>query len=216
MMQSPGQGAVGLARIAIAVGFGIVTAFALFWVMQALIGVSGELDEAGRTLSVDFVRLRKDTTPPPKKREPPKREKPQQTPPPPQMNMAKAMNPGDAVGDIVPMVDTGAQLAEATAMSGGGGSDSDVVPLVRVDPEYPPRAKQQKIEGYVELEFTISPVGTIKDPFVIGADPPFVFDRAALRAIRRWRYNPKVEKGKAVERAGVQVRIRFTLPKGGR
>ena len=213
MMQDAEQGASAL-RSAISIALGILTAFALFWIMQALVGVSGELKEGGKNLSVDFVRLRKDTTPPTKKREPPKREKPEQAPPPPQMNMAKAMNPGDAIGDIVPLVDTGMELAKATALGAGGGSDTDIVPLVRVDPEYPPRARQQGIEGYVDVEFTISPVGTVKDPFVIGADPAFVFDRAALRAIRRWRYNPKVVNGAAVERSGVQVRLRFEMPKG--
>ena len=42
-------------------GLGILTAFGLFWAMQALVSVSGELKEAGRRLTVDFVRLRKDT-----------------------------------------------------------------------------------------------------------------------------------------------------------
>jgi protein TonB len=198
----------------VAVLLGVVTAFGLFWVMQALIGVSGELKEGGGRLTVDFVRLRRDNTPETKKREPPKREKPEQQPPPPEMNLAKAMNPGDAVGEIIPIVDTGMELEKATALGAGGGSDRDVVPLVRVDPEYPPRAKQQGIEGWVEIEFTISPVGTVQDAFVIAAKPPSVFDRSALRAIRKWRYNPKVENGSPVARPGIQVRLRFEIPRG--
>ena len=87
------------------------------------------------------------------------------------------------------------------------------MPLVRVDPEYPPRAKQQGIEGWVELEFTISPAGTVQDAVVIGSNPAYVFDRAALRAVRKWRYNPKIEGGVAVARKGVQVRLRFEIPR---
>jgi len=198
----------------VAVALGVVTAFGLFWVMQALIGVSGELKEAGGRLAVDFVRLRRDNAPEMKKREPPKREKPEQAPPPPEMNMAKAMNPGDAVGEIIPIADTGMELEKATSLGTGGGSDRDIVPLVRVDPEYPPRAKQQGIEGWVELEFTISPVGTVQDAVVIASKPSYVFDRAALRAVRKWRYNPKTEDGVAVARKGVQVRLRFEIPRG--
>jgi protein TonB len=205
-----------LARMLVAVALGVVTAFGLFWVMQALIGVSGELKEAGGRLSVDFVRLRRDEAPEMKKREPPKREKPEQAPPPPEMNMAKAMNPSDAVGEIVPMVDTGMELEKATSLGAGGSSDRDIVPLVRVDPEYPPRAKQQGIEGWVELEFTISPVGTVQDAVVIASQPSYVFDRAALRAVRKWRYNPKTENGVAVARSGVKVRLRFEMQKGRR
>ena len=204
-----------LARMLVAVGLGVVTAFGLFWVMQALIGVSGELKEAGTRLAVDCVRLRRDNAPEMKKREPPKREKPEQAPPPPEMNMAKAMNPGDAVGEIIPIADTGMELEKATSLGAGGGSDRDIVPLVRVDPEYPARAKQQGIEGWVELEFTISPVGTVQDAVVIASHPSIVFDRAALRAVRKWRYNPKTESGVAVARTGVKVRLRFEIS-GGR
>jgi len=201
-------------RLLTAIALGAVTAFGLFWVMQALIGVSGELKEGGTKIAVDFVRLRRDNAPEVKKREPPRREKPEQAPPPPEMNMAKNMNPSDAVGEIIPIVDTGVELEQATNLSAGAGSDSDVVPLVRVDPEYPPRAKQQGIEGWVDIEFTISPVGTVQDPVVIGSNPSYVFDRAALRAVRKWRYNPKTENGVAVARSGIQVRLRFEIPRG--
>ena len=61
----------------VAGALGVLTAFGLFWAMQALVSVSGELKDAGKRLTVDFVRLRKDTTPQMKKREPPKREKPE-------------------------------------------------------------------------------------------------------------------------------------------
>jgi protein TonB len=197
-------------RLVLVISLGILTSFALFWVMQALVGVSGELKEGGAALSVDYVRLKRDNTPETKKREPPKRAKPKQQPPPPEMNMAKAMRPGDAVGEIIPMVDTGVELEKATSL-GAGGSDRDVVPLVRVDPDYPPRARQRGIEGYVDIEFSISPVGTVQNPRVIGANPSFVFDRAALRAVRKWKYNPKIEGGVAVPRHGIQVRLRFEL-----
>jgi protein TonB len=189
---------------------GLVT-FGLFWVMQALIGVSGELREGRPPPKVDFVRLRRDTTPEIKEREKPERALPEQQPPPPEMNVAESLAPGEGVGEIVPMVDTGAELEKATSLGAGGGSDRDIVPLVRVDPEYPERAKQQRIEGWVDVEFTITPAGTVQDARVLEAQPPFVFDRAALDAIRRWRYNPRVENGVAVARPGVQVRLRFEL-----
>jgi len=200
-------------RYPIAVVLGLLTAFALFWLMQALVGVSGELKEGRPNAKVEFVRLKRDNAPEAKKREPPKREKPDQPPPPPQMNMAQNINPGEAVANITPIADTGAALAEATAIGAGGGGDRDVVPLVRVDPEYPPRAKQRGIEGWVDLEFTIGPAGNVQDPFVLGANPSQVFDQSALRAVRRWRYNPKLENGKAVARKGVRVRLRFELEK---
>jgi protein TonB len=203
-------------RFVAAAILGAGTAFALFWVMQALISVTGVLNEGGKPFSVDFVRLKRDTTPEQKKREKPQREKPEQQPPPPDIDMSNDLSPGDVVGGIVPDVDLSHSLEKATSLGTGGGSDRDVVPLVRVDPTYPPRAKQRGIEGFVLLEFSITPVGTVTDARVIHAEPAFVFDRAALRAVRKYRYNPKVENGTAVARKGIKLKLTFTLPKGGR
>jgi protein TonB len=198
-------------RYSVATGLGLIVAFWLFWVMQALVGVSGELKEGRPDPRVEFVRLKKDLAPEMKKREPPRREKPDQPPPPPEMNLAQNINPGEGVAEIASMVDTGAELAEATSLGAGTGSDRDVVPLVRVDPEYPPRARQRGIEGWVDLEFTIGPAGTVQNPRVIGANPTSVFDEAALRAVHRWRYNPKLASGVTVARKGIKVRLRFEL-----
>ena len=123
------------------------------------------------------------------------------------MNMAQDIRPGDAVGEMVPIVDTSVELAAATSLGTGAGSDRGIVPLVRVDPDYPPRAKQQGLEGWVEVEFTITTAGTVADPRVVASDPPYVFDRATLRAVRRWRYNPKIVNGVPVERPGVDAML---------
>ncbi len=197
-------------RLPIAVALACVVTFGLFWAMQALIGASGELKEGTSAPHIEFVRLKRDRTPEVKKREPPKREKPEQQPPPPEMNLAKNINPSDAVGEIMPMLDTAVELEKAASLGAGGG-DRDVVPLVRIDPQYPPKAKQRRIEGWVEIEFTIGPAGTVDNPKVIGAHPPTVFERSALRAVRRWRYNAKIVDGVAVAQHGVRVRIRFKL-----
>ena len=90
-------------------------------------------------------------------------------------------------------------------------SDTDIVPIVRVNPQYPLRASERGIEGWVEVQFTISRAGTVKDPVVLNAKPQNMFNRAALRAIRKWKYNPKIEDGEPVERPGVKVRLTFQL-----
>ena len=63
----------------------------------------------------------------------------------------------------------------------------------------------------VEVEFTISRAGTVKDPRVVAYEPSTIFNKAALRAIKKWKYNPKIENGKAVEQPGIAVRLRFAL-----
>ena len=92
-----------------------------------------------------------------------------------------------------------------------GGSDRGVAPLVRVNPDYPRRALERGIEGWVHVRFTITAAGTVKDLVVVDAEPKGVFDEAASKAVLRWRYNPRVENGVAVERVGEQTLIRFKL-----
>jgi len=196
-------------RIPIAIATACVVTFGLFWTMQALIGVSGELKEGVSSPKIEFVRLRRDTTPQLKKREPPKREKPDQPPPPPDISMSKAtLDPG-AVAAIVPEVDAGDALGGGIGM--GGGADRDAVPLVRINPEYPMRARQRGIEGWVTIEFSISKAGTVIDPVVVAAKPRKIFNRSAIQAIRKWKYNPKIQDGVAVERPGQKVTLEFTM-----
>ncbi len=185
--------------------------FAHFWVMQALIRLAGEMLEEKPSLVVDFVRLKRDTQPEMKKREIPDRKPPEQPPPPPQMNFSQNLNPDDAIGVIVPVVE--ALLDLAAADLGTGGSDRDVVPLVRIEPQYPMSAKQRGIEGWVELRFTITAAGTVADIVVTASVPGTVFNKSAVQAVSKWKYNPKVENGTAVDRPGVRQRIKFELPR---
>jgi protein TonB len=90
--------------------------------------------------------------------------------------------------------------------SGGGG----LVVLSRVLPEYPPRARAQRIEGWVRLELHVSPSGTVSTARVVAASPERVFDEAALKAIRRWRFMPAFREGRAVaQRAMLTVKFRL-------
>jgi protein TonB len=91
------------------------------------------------------------------------------------------------------------------------GVDRDTLPLVRVNPTYPPRAEQNGVEGWVQVRFTVTAAGTIRDAVVVESEPGETFDAAALEAIARWRYNPRIENGEPVERVGLQTLFRFTL-----
>ncbi len=92
------------------------------------------------------------------------------------------------------------------------GSDRDVVPLVRVSPEYPPRAAARNIEGWVQVRFNITSTGSVTDVMVVGSEPQGYFEKAAVDAVARWRYSPKVEGAVSVERRGVETKLRFELP----
>ena len=51
-------------------------------------------------------------------------------------------------------------------------------------------ALRASLQGEVQVEFTVAPDGSVTDARVVRADPPRVFDRAAVAAVRRWRFEP--------------------------
>jgi len=185
--------------------------FGLFWIMQGLIIVEGELDKSDKIKVVDFVRVQRTEEVTKKDREPPKKAQIDDEPPPPQMNLDTSSSL-DAGGIGISAVDSGGMEGLDT---GGGFSlasaDGDAVPLVRVPPQYPERALQRGIEGRVLIEFTISKTGAVKDPKVIAYEPSTIFNKAALKAVSQWKYNPKIENGKPVEQTGIRIAIPFVL-----
>ena len=45
----------------------------------------------------------------------------------------------------------------------------------------------------MRVQFSVTAVGTVRDAVVVASEPGTIFDDAALKAIARWRYNPRVE-----------------------
>jgi protein TonB len=140
-------------------------------------------------------------------------------PPPQLVPGATTKIVGDPVGvDRTALVRTGFELPgtriDLPRGNGGGfGVDRDVIPVVRMTPDYPPHAAGKNIEGWVQIQFNVTTAGTVRDPVVVASQPPGEFEDAAVKAIARWRYNPRIDGGVAVERVGLQTVIRFELQK---
>ena len=96
---------------------------------------------------------------------------------------------------------------ELTGLVNGG---DEVIPLLRIDPDYPRKAARAGEEGWVKIEFTITERGTVVDAVVVEARPRRIFNRSALTAIRKWQFKPKHANGKPVPRKASQV-IEFNL-----
>ncbi len=90
--------------------------------------------------------------------------------------------------------------------------DSELMPIVKVKPVYPAAAKADRLEGYVLVEFTVTSTGGVSNPLVVEAEPPGVFDAAALAAVRKFKYKPRLADGVAVDTSGIRNRITFVLP----
>jgi TonB family protein len=80
----------------------------------------------------------------------------------------------------------------------------------RINPAYPRKAEQEKIEGWVELDFTVTESGEVKDIAVHAANPPGVFNQAAIGAMAQWRYQPVLHDATPRPQRA-RIRIRFAL-----
>ncbi|MBS3954561.1 MAG: TonB family protein [Methylomicrobium sp.] len=173
--------------------------------------------------------------PPPEKRPPPPKMQMQQTQVQPvtQPNLAvpKLDIPIDTAQfnqSVVAGLTVAAETASPSAVSataaaagpktaegvpeGTGTVSTDVIPLVRIPPTYPQRAASRRVEGWVKIEFTITTTGTVTDAVVVESKPAAMFDRAALDAIKKWKFKAKIVEGKAVEQRALQI-LQFKLSK---
>ena len=194
-------------RYAIGVGLGAIVTFLLFLIMQAVISNDeANIDEGVKGKLLDMVRLTEDEEIQTKQRKP-------KPPPPPDEPPPDLPKPTFESSDVSTGVDIGAVNVNVDLNVGGGGfsSDGEYLPIVKVAPVYPRRAQTRGIEGYVLLEFVVTKTGAVRDPVVIEAKPPGIFDRAAINAALKFKYKPKVVNGAAIDVAGVRNRITFEL-----
>lgn len=193
-------------RLPLAALFGASFTVAVFWLLWTMVSGPVETGTMVEARRIEFTRMRQETEAESRTDEKPQLEEPPPPPELPQMSFASS-NVNNNVATLTPVVDARSALQ---GLSLSAGSDTDVIPLVRIPPEYPPRALSRELEGWVRVRFTITETGTVKDAIVVESSSS-VFDDAALRAIARWRYNPKVENGVAVERVGVETILDFQL-----
>jgi len=199
---------------------GVLVSLALFWLMQVMISNNQQgFEKTENVQMTEFVRLKRDTKLQTKDRNIPDEPPPEKRPPPPKMQMQQVHVTQNNVPQMdMPNLDIPLQTSRFNSSAltgiqvGTGGISTNVIPLVRIPPRYPMRAANRRIEGWVKVEFTITAEGTVKDAVVIEAQPAKVFDRAALQAIKRWKFKAKIIGGEAFEQRAVQV-LQFKLKK---
>lgn len=170
-------------------------------------------NEQGKTKSFDFIRHKSDNELKAKSRlRPPKPEK-KLPPPKPKMALASEQSRPNLQASKINMP----KIHFSTNFKGDllsgvnvGSVNMEVIPLVRMAPMYPKKALRMKKEGYVTMIFTINPDGTVRNVKVIDSKPKGLFDSAAVRSIKKWKFKPKLVNGKAVAQDGKQT-INFTL-----
>lgn len=202
-------------RYLVSIVLAAVVTIAAFYLMHRLIaGADGEREALEPPPGIRFGPVdieqeivekdrRKPEPPPP----------PDTPPPPPDIQVSEVRQTPQEMPEMeMPELNLG--VGAGPPVLGNVGMDrkaeGDVVPLVRIAPQYPRDAQMNMIEGYVTIEFTITETGSVRDPRVVESKPPRVFDRAAIRAILRWKFKPRVVDGTAIARRATQT-IEFNL-----
>jgi len=88
-------------------------------------------------------------------------------------------------------------------------SDSEPRAIVRVDPAYPLQAAARGVEGWVHVRYTVTTAGLVKDVVVVKSSHG-MFERAAVEAALKWKYQPALREGKPIE-SQLDTKIRFQI-----
>ena len=208
-------------RVLISALLAMAVTFGLFLFMHQLISSGGgDRADLGAISGIHFGPVDiPDEIANKSRRKPRKPPPPKDPPPPPKMQISRV---DEQVRDMpvmnlpnldIPLVG-GEGMFLGNFQQVDQTAEGDIIPVVVIRPIYPRDAAISGIEGWVKIEFTITEAGTVKDPQVVDARPARVFNRAAIRAILKWKFKPRVVEGVAVDRRASQT-IDFTLDDAG-
>lgn len=201
-----------MVRFLVSILLGATVTFGLFSFMAYLISGTDRKEEE----QLDNIVIEVNTTPPESKAQTKQRVPPPPPPPPKQPPKPVAPEP-DTSSDTgglsfnMPGVNLGGANTNMSAPGAGFSRDGDATPIVRITPKYPVQAARDGIEGWVKLSFTINEAGGVEDVEIIDAQPKRIFNKAAKRALKKWKYKPKIVDGKAVRRTGLTVQLDFNM-----
>lgn len=198
-----------IGRYAFSVAVGVVVTLSLLFIMQLLIATGKTaLTKPRDRAQLEFVRVKRnenllteDFAP---DKPPPPPEVPPETPP----QEMDRIDPNAPTINVAPP-----SVATDMDIGGPGGmniAEGDYLPIVRVAPVYPARALSRGLEGYVDLSFTVTTTGTVADPIILFSSSS-LFERAATRAVLKFKYKPRVVDGVPVDVPGVKTRITFKI-----
>ena len=188
--------------------------FVLFTIMYSLVvtDLAGLKDDTD-SVRFDFVRLQKRELSPTERKLPEKAQKPKKPKMPESQADAESLNPDGLKFSSTAATPYNLDLMAGSDLSKGWAGTRDPLPIMRVTPVYPSRASRRGIEGWAEVAFTINTNGATEDVRIVAEEPSSVFGRAAIKAVRKWKYKPQIIDGKVQPRPNVRVVLKFELEK---
>ena len=206
------QGQAGnLVRLVIGLIVSLAVTLSLFWLMQYLIETADRtLNDDGAGNLVDFVRVKRDEAIERRQLKPKKPPQPETPPPQPPTPQLDNLDPNaEKIAISAVPVETDIEMTGGFSLGVGEG---DYLPIVKVAPIYPNRALTRGIEGYCVVQYTVTRLGTTKDPVVVESQcTSSLFHRASLNAALKFKYKPRIMDGEAVEVPGVQNKFTYEI-----
>ncbi|HAR30772.1 MAG TPA: hypothetical protein DCR65_04560 [Gammaproteobacteria bacterium] len=98
--------------------------------------------------------------------------------------------------------------------AGCAASERSLELLSGAAPDYPPTARAAGQEGWVRVQYDIDENGRVIAPTVVAAEPPGVFDEAALATVSAWRFRPAEPGAQPRVIRNVVSRVEFSLTGG--
>lgn len=196
------------------VGFfagGTIT-FLLFILMASLVQLRGMAPVPGEYITIDIGIVKPEADLQSKKRPLRKKPPPPKQPPPPEKVRVQNLNKVTQNLDFQ-MTNLNVNLRGDGPFLGRGGimNDGEAIPLMITEPRWPRKALMDGIEGFVRLCFTILPSGKAANVIIKDSKPRRLFNRAAQRAVYKWKFKPSVVDGKAVEQKDMCYTMLFKL-----
>ncbi len=206
--------------ILLASGLSIPVTLGLFLLMAHLISQPAKLEGSSDTENfIEFVRSVPKSHQEVRRRSLPKKpEAPKAPPKMPKMAVkASSQAKSTAIKADIPMLNSPLALGDGPYVGGavGAGSNpqgnSDVMPLVRIEPQYPIKAARSGKEGWVQLKFDVTATGEVENVSIMQSKPGRIFNQAAKRALLKWKYRPMIVDGKPQMRKGLMVQLDFKI-----
>lgn len=198
-----------IGRYVFAIVTGVIVTLSLLFVMHLLIAYGEEAITKPRARHMlEFVRVKRNENVQTEDIKPEKPPPPPEVPPEVPPQDMDNVDPNAATVNIPPP-----SVSSDVQIGGPGGmniAEGDYLPIVRVAPVYPARALSRGVEGYVDMSFTVTTAGTVKDP-VVTFSTSSLFERAATQAVLKFKYKPRVVDGQPVDVPGVKTRITFKI-----
>ncbi|HHX8264276.1 TPA: energy transducer TonB [Vibrio diabolicus] len=206
-----------MGRLLLALPASLLISVSLFSFMAWMVDKGNQrAPEASEAVRFDMLMVENEADVQRRQRSVPEQPEPPQAPEP--MDLSQADTQMEPMSQMTPVSALGLNTAlEGIAISApnlkGTMGNQQALPLYRVDPRYPSKALKRRVEGYVIMRFTIDATGRPKDIEVIEAEPQRMFEREAIRALKKWKYQPKVEDGVSIEQYGQTAKVEFKLAK---